>query len=149
MDIKILSYGHACWDQEIFRYHFRINYSQGEANEAANFRSWFIQRRQEEEKEVTSQILESLLTIVFTKNCQFFGPSYFEHVSTLIMSRILLQQVLICEKHVFPQLRYFWIRSEPNRPINVLIKHAFGAWNWDCRSCRRISYKPENQEKDT
>ncbi len=50
MDIKILSYGHACWDQEIFRYHFWINYSQGEANEAANFRSWFIQRRQEEEK---------------------------------------------------------------------------------------------------
>ena len=50
MEIKSLSSKQVCWAQELFHYHFRINYCQGKANGAANALFQYLQQSAEEEK---------------------------------------------------------------------------------------------------
>ena len=50
MDTKSLSSKQVRWAQELFCYHFQINYCQGKANKAADALSRYPQRSVEEEK---------------------------------------------------------------------------------------------------
>ena len=49
MDTKSLSSRQVRWVQELSRYHFRIDYQQGKANEAADALSQYPQQNAEEE----------------------------------------------------------------------------------------------------
>ena len=103
MDMKSLSSRQVCWAQELFQYHFRIDYRQGKANAATNALSRFPQRSQEEEDElqaVNGQIfycLQNSLT-----NANLAG------LSLLSFLPLYLHQLLICGTYILPQLRHFW-----------------------------------------
>ena len=103
MDTKSLSFRQVRWAQELFRYHFRIDYRQGKANAAADALSRFPQRSQDEEDELRAengQILHCLQNSL--TNASLAGlslpPSLPSH----------LHQLLICGTYVLPQLRHFW-----------------------------------------
>ena len=55
MDTKSLSSRQVRWAQELFRYHFQINYCQGKANAAADALSRFSQRSQDENDELQAE----------------------------------------------------------------------------------------------
>ena len=61
MNTKSLSSCQVCWAQELFRYHFRIDYCQGKANVAANALSRFPQQDDEEEVNLQLRTLESFI----------------------------------------------------------------------------------------
>ena len=50
MNTKILSSRQVCWAQELFCYHFQIDYRQGKANRAADALSRYPQQSAEEEE---------------------------------------------------------------------------------------------------
>ena len=52
MNIKSLSSRQVRWAQELFQYHFRINYRQGKANAAADALLKFPKRNQDEKDEL-------------------------------------------------------------------------------------------------
>ena len=63
IDTKSLSSRQVRWAQELFRYHFQIDYCQGKANVAADALSRFPQRSQDEKNELwakNGQILHHL-----------------------------------------------------------------------------------------
>ena len=60
MDTKSLSSRQVNWAQELFHYHFRINYCQGKANKAANALSWYFQRSVEEENNLYAENIKIL-----------------------------------------------------------------------------------------
>ena len=99
MDTKNLSSRQVRWAQELFRYHFWIDYRQSKANAAADALSRFPQRNQNEEKELQAengQILYCLQNSLTSANLtSFSAPSH-------------LHQVLICGTYVLPRLRRFW-----------------------------------------
>ena len=102
IETKSLSSRQVRWAQEISRYHFQIDYSQGKANGAADPLSWYSQQSAKEEETLRSENvkilhrLQSLLARVSS-----FSASHPSQLS-------LLHQVLICTTTVFPQLRRFW-----------------------------------------
>ena len=55
MDTKSLSSRQVCWAQELFWYHFQINYRQGKTNAAADALSKFLQRSQNEKNELRAE----------------------------------------------------------------------------------------------
>ena len=55
MDTKNLRSRQVRWAQELFWYHFQINYCQGKANAAADALSRFSQRSQNEEEELRAE----------------------------------------------------------------------------------------------
>ena len=55
MDTKSLSSWQVRWAQELFQYHFRIDYCQGKANTAADALSRFLQRSQDEEDKLRAE----------------------------------------------------------------------------------------------
>ena len=68
MDTKNLSSRQVRWAQELFCYHFWIDYCQGKANRAADTLSWYPQRNAEEKETFQAEnvkilhYLQSLLT---------------------------------------------------------------------------------------
>ena len=50
MDTKSLSSRQVRWAQELFRYHFRIDYCQGKANGAGDALSYFLQRNKDKKE---------------------------------------------------------------------------------------------------
>ena len=103
MDTKNLSSRQVRWAQELSRYHFRIDYRQGKANEAAYALSRFPQRSFNEEKKLRAEntqilhCLQSSLTRASLSGLSL-GP---DDLSPL-------HQVLICGTHVLSYLRQFW-----------------------------------------
>ena len=103
MDIKSLSFRQVRWAQELFWYHFRINYCQSKANVAVDALSRFPQRSQDDENKLRAEngqifhCLENALINVSLAglNLLFSLPSY-------------LHQVFIYGTYVLSQLRYFW-----------------------------------------
>ena len=103
MDTKSLSSRQVRWAQELFQYHFRIDYRQGKANAAADALSRFPQRSQDEEDELRAengQIFHRLQNSL--TNASLAGLS----LPSSLPSH--LHQVLICGTYVLPQLRHFW-----------------------------------------
>ena len=105
MDTKSLSSRQVRWAQELSRYHFRIDYRQGKANEAADALSCFPQRSLDEEEKLraeNTQILHRLQTSL--TNASLAGLS----ISGLSASSkpLPLHQVLICGTNGIPQLRH-------------------------------------------
>ena len=102
IDIKRLSSRQVKWAQELSRYHFQINYCQNKANRTADALSRFPQRSFDKEKKL------------WAKNTQIFHylQSSFTRASLSGLSTSAklspLHQVLICDTHMLPQLRYFW-----------------------------------------
>ena len=92
MDTKSLSSRQVCWAQELSYYHFRIDYHQGKANEAANPLSQYPQQSAKEED------------TLHTENVKIFYCLQLSlvKVSGLSTSRLShLYQILICEMTVF------------------------------------------------
>ena len=108
MDTKILSSRQVCWAQELFYYHFQIDYRQDKANRAADAFSQYRQQSVEE---------ENTLCI---KNVKIFhrlqlSLAKVSELSTSCLS--LFHQILICGTTVFPPLNKFWdtLRAELNK----------------------------------
>ena len=102
IDTKSLSSRQVRWAQELSRYYFRIDYRQSKANAAADALSRFLQRSQDEEKELRAengQILHRLQNSL--TNASLASLSLSSRPSHL-------HQVLICGTYVLPQLRHFW-----------------------------------------
>lgn len=102
MDTKSLSSSQVRLAQELFRYHFRINYCQGKANEAADALSCFSQRSSKEEKVLqakNTKILHRLQSSLVNASLSGLSlhPDLLPH-----------HQVLICGTYVLAQLRHFW-----------------------------------------
>ena len=101
MDTKSLSSRQVHWAQELFYYHFRIDYRQDKANRAADTLSCYLQRSTEEERTLRAENvkilhrLQFLLARVsgFLVDLSQFSP---------------LHQILICGTTVLPQLQWFW-----------------------------------------
>ena len=55
IDTKSLSFQQVRWAQELFQYHFQINYRQGKANVAADALLKFSQKSQDEKDELQAQ----------------------------------------------------------------------------------------------
>ena len=103
MDTKSLSSCQVRWAQELFCYHFRIDYRQGKANGAVDALSRFSQRSQEEEDTLraeNTQILHRLQSPL--TNASLSGLTFSPSLTPL-------HQVLTCGTHVLPQLRQFWL----------------------------------------
>ena len=97
MDTKSLSCRQVRWAQELFRYHFRINYCQGKANGAADALSRFPQRDDEEEANLraeNTQILHRLQSSLM--NASISG------LNTSFPGLLPQQQVLICGTYTLP-----------------------------------------------
>ncbi len=113
MDTKSLGSRQVRWAQELSRYHFRIDYCQGNANAAADVLSHFPQRSQVEEDALRAENFQILhcLQVLLTK-ASLAGLS----LSTLAAnsseapaaSLFLLHQVLICGTYILPRLCPFW-----------------------------------------
>ena len=101
MDTKSLSSRQVRWAQELFQYHFRIDYRQGKANRAADALSRYPQRSAEEEDTLRAKNVKILHCL----------QSLLARVSGLLVnsSQISpLHQILICGTTVLPQLCQFW-----------------------------------------
>ncbi len=125
MDIKSLSFRQICWAQELFWYHFRIDYRPEKANATADALSRFLQRSQAEEetlRDKNSQILYCLqasLTKATIAGLSLSGLA-------LATNLLLLHQVLICGSHVLPRLCQFWtqlqgklVQERPYQQANI------------------------------
>ena len=103
MDTKSLSSKQVRWAQELFQYHFRIDYRQSKANAAVNALWKFPQLSQDEESKLQAEngqilyCLQNLLTNAILAGLSFWSSllSYLSHV-------------FICKTYVLLQLRYFW-----------------------------------------
>ena len=101
METNSLSSRQVRWAQELSRYHFRIDYCQGKANEAADALSRYPQNNSEEEETFCTKnvkILHRLHSLLarasgLSANSSQLSP---------------LHQVLICVTTVRPQLHRFW-----------------------------------------
>ena len=83
IDTKNLSFRQARWAQELFSYHFRINYRQNKANKAADALSRYSQWSQGKEKihqAENTKILQHLQSSL-TNACMSSNPS--AHVTSL------------------------------------------------------------------
>ena len=99
MDTKSLSSRQVRWAQEFSRYHFRIDYRQGKANEAADALSRYPQRSAEEEEILRAENVKILHRL----------QSSLAKVSGLSTSHLSpLHQIRICGTTVLPQLCKFW-----------------------------------------
>ena len=105
MDTKSLSSRQVRWAQELFRYHFWIDYCQGKANGAADALSRFLQRSLDEEEKLwaeNTQILHRLQSSLTRASLSGLSLGFgSDDLSPL-------HRVLICGTHVLPQLRHFW-----------------------------------------
>ena len=102
MHTKSLSSRQVRWAQELFRYHFQIDYCLGKANGAAAALSRFPQRNQAKEDELRTENTPNLHKLQSSlSNTSLSGLSASAELSSL-------HQVLICGMHVLPQLRQFW-----------------------------------------
>ena len=105
MDTKSLSFQQVPWAQQLFWYYFRIDYSQGKANAAADALPRFFHRSQDEKNELQAkngQILHCLQNSL--TNASLAGLSLL--FSSFLSSH--LHQILINGTYVLPQLREFW-----------------------------------------
>ena len=99
MDTKSLSSRQVRWAQELSWYHFRIDYRQRKANEAANALSQYPQWSLKEKDTLRSENVKILDRL----------QSSLAKVPRLLTSQLsLFHQILICGTTVLPQLRYFW-----------------------------------------
>ena len=98
METKSYSSKQVCWAQELFRYHFQIDYRQGKANGAADTLSQYPQQSAEEEKTLRSENVKILHRL----------QSSLAKVSGFSTSQLSpLHQILIYGTTVFPQLNQF------------------------------------------
>ena len=101
MNPKSLSSKQVCWAQELFYYHFRIDYRQSKAKEAANTWFHYLQQSAEEEKTLQAEIVKILYRL----------QSLLVRVSGLLVNLSQLSpfhQIFICGTIVFPDLYQFW-----------------------------------------
>ena len=103
MDTKSLSSRQVRWAQELFRYHFRIDYCQRKANGAADALSRFFQRDDEEEANLRAEN-----TRIFYRLQSSLTNASISGLNTLFPGLSPQHQVLICGTYALPQLRRFW-----------------------------------------
>ena len=100
METKSLSSKQVRWTQKLSCYHFRVDYCQGKANEAANALSQYSQQNVEEEETFRTKNVKILYRL----------QSLLARVSELLANSsqlFPLHQVLICGTTVWPQLHQF------------------------------------------
>ena len=101
MDIKNYSSRQVCQAQELFCYHFRINYCQGKANGAADALSNYPQWSQSKK-----EILQAENTRVF-RCLQSLLPN--ARLSSTPLAHVAsLKHVIICGMHTFSNLYQSW-----------------------------------------
>ena len=99
IETKSLSSRQVRWAQELFRYHFQIDYRQGKANGAADALSQYPQRSAKEEETLRAKNVKILHRLQLS----------LARVSGLLTSHLSpLHQILICGTTVLPQLNEFW-----------------------------------------
>ena len=99
METKSLSSRQVRWAQELFCYHFQIDYRQGKANGAADALFRYPQQSAEEEETLRAENVKILHRL----------QSSLAKVSGLLVNSLSpLHQVLICGTTVLPQLHRFW-----------------------------------------
>ena len=102
IDTKSLSSRQVYLAHELSKYHFRIDYRQGKANEAIDALFCFLQRNEDEKEKVwteNTQLLHCLQSSL--TNATLLGLSTSSSLS-------LLYQVLNYRTHALKQLRQFW-----------------------------------------
>ena len=124
IDMKSLSSKYVRWAQELFCYHFRIDYCQVKANGAVNALVWYPQRSTEEEKtlrEENVKILHRLQYLLAKVSGLLVNSS---HLSPLY-------QVLIYGTTVLPQLHRFWDSLQKEiAPNSLYIANIRGMRLW-------------------
>ena len=109
------------WAQELSRYHFRIDYRQGKANEVADALSCFPQKNQAKEDKLQTEntwILHKLQSSLTNTNLSGFSTP----------AKLLPhQRVFICSTHVLPQLRQFWDTIRAKLGAEGLYQASIGA----------------------
>ena len=88
MDTKSLSSRQVRWAQELFRYHFRINYCQGKANEAADALSRYSQQSQGEEEILQAEntkILQHLQSSLTNARASSTSPAQISSLKHIII----------------------------------------------------------------
>ena len=108
MDTKNLSSRQVRWAQELFCYHFRIDYRQGKANGAADTLSQYPQRNAVEEDALQAENIKILHCLQSSlSNTSLSGLSTSAELSQLY-------QVFIYRTYVLLQLRQFWSNIQTN-----------------------------------
>ena len=105
MDTKSLSFRQNRWAQELFYYHFWINYCQKKTNTAADSLLRFPQRSQDEKNELqgeNGQIVHCLQNSLTNVNLAGLN------LSSSSSLPLYLHQVFICEMYVLIKLWEFW-----------------------------------------
>ena len=101
INMKNLSSRQVRWAQELFRYHFRIDYCQSKANKAADALSRFLRRSHDEEEKLwveNTQIPYCLQSSLINASLSGLNTS---------AELLPLHQVFICGTYILPQLRQF------------------------------------------
>ena len=101
MNTKSLSSRQVRWAQELFQYHFQIDFCQGKTNGAADALSQYPQQSVEEENTLRSENVK----ILYRLQSSLTRLSGFLVDSSQFSS---LHQIFICGTTVFPQLNQFW-----------------------------------------
>ena len=107
MDTKSLSSKQVYWAQELFQYHFQIDYCQAKANAAVDALLRFPQKSQDEENELRVEngrifhYLQNLLTNASLVELSLLVLSSFSLPS-------YLHQIFRYGTYVLPQLKEFW-----------------------------------------
>ena len=101
INTKSLSSCQVRWAQELFHYHFHINYRQGKANRAADALSRYPQQSQGNEEILQAENTRILQRLQFLLTNACVSSTFLTHV-------VSLKYVIICETHIFPNLFQSW-----------------------------------------
>ena len=94
---KSLSFCQVRWAQKPSRYHFRIDYCQGKANEAADALSCYSQQSQGEEEILQAENTRMLQHLQFLLTNAYMSSTPPTHIASL-------KHVIICGTHTLPDL---------------------------------------------
>ena len=93
IDTKSFSFRQVRWTQELFKYHFWIDYHQSKANGAADALSCFLQRNKDKEKKFWAKNIQIFYCLQFSlTNATLSGPSFLDN-------SLPSHQVFICKSH--------------------------------------------------
>ena len=99
LDTKYLSSKQVRWAQQLFCYHFQIDYRQDKAHKAADALFWYPQQSAEEEEAIRAENVKIFYHLQLSL-AEVFG---------LWISQLSpLHQILICEMTIFSWLNQFW-----------------------------------------
>lgn len=127
MNTKNLSFKQVCWAQELFSYHFQIDYWQKKANAAVNAVSWLFKMSQAKKltlRDENTYILLQLQNLLTKANIRVLSLS--DLVLTTGFSP--LYQVFVYGTYILLRLNLFWnnvwnelVHKKPYQQVSMRI----------------------------